>query len=95
MLISNSVSFSISDPLNTTYILDYGILNLVPRLLKWDNTDIVASTLSIVIQIHNSLGKPELFNTEIIQDAEKLKSSKDKVVANLATIFHQDVCKTP
>ncbi|XP_013167114.1 PREDICTED: armadillo repeat-containing protein 7 [Papilio xuthus] len=81
------------DPLNTTYILDSGILNLVPRLLKSGNTGIVASTLSIIIQIHNSLGKPELFNSEIIQNAEILKSSEEKVIANLATVFHQDVCK--
>ncbi|KPJ13706.1 Armadillo repeat-containing protein 7 [Papilio machaon] len=73
------------DPLNTTYILDYGILKLVPRLLKCDNTDILASTLSILIQIHNSLRKPELFNTEIIKSGDKIRIQKTLTQKDLDT----------
>ncbi|CAK1599989.1 unnamed protein product [Parnassius mnemosyne] len=79
------------DPVNTEYILHYGILNFLPKFLKCENVDLVASTLTIVFQILNILNKPELFNLEVVQQIEELKRSESQIIANLATIFLEDI----
>lgn len=79
--------------MNIDYILNYGILSLLPALLKSSYSDLVSSAVTILIQLHNTLGKSELFSSDIIQQMSILKADENKIVANLADIFLEDVDK--
>lgn len=81
-----------SDPENAQYIVDNSGVNPVKALLKSNNTDILTNTITTLLYLHNNETDPEINTTDVKQLVSDVQKSDDKRLANLATIFLQDVC---
>lgn len=84
--------YIISDPQNAEYILANSGLKPLLALLRDSNTDIVTDTVTTLIYLSNQQSKTEITIPEVIQIMQDLKMSENRNLANLATIFLQDIC---
>lgn len=87
-------TYYITDPLNVQYLLDNAALPALLELLKSDQHNIVADIISTLIYLKNSTAQIDLITPEIIKQMQVLKQSENKVIANLATVFLNDVNET-
>ncbi|KAJ2946288.1 hypothetical protein O0L34_g12324 [Tuta absoluta] len=81
------------DPLNVEYIFTHAGVKLIVTLLKCNHTEIVSDAITTLIYLYNHQTEPEIKNPEVIEVVQKLSEMDDKRIANLATIFLQDICK--
>ncbi|XP_026484471.2 armadillo repeat-containing protein 7 [Vanessa tameamea] len=81
------------DPVNVEYLLNHEALKPIAALLKSNHCETVADAVAICIYLFNSHAKATLNVTGLIQDMELLKNSENIVVANLATVFLDDISK--
>ncbi|KAJ8733919.1 hypothetical protein PYW07_014470 [Mythimna separata] len=80
------------DPLNAEYIITESGLKPLINLLKLNHYDILADTITTLFYLHNNQTKSEITTAEIIQQIREIQKSDDRRLANLATIYLQDVC---
>ncbi|XP_075983742.1 armadillo repeat-containing protein 7 [Anticarsia gemmatalis] len=81
------------DPLNAEYIISQCGIKPFTALLKSNNNNILADTITTLIQLNNHQASLEIQSEEVSKQIGILQKSNDKKVSNLATIFLQDVCK--
>ncbi|XP_026323327.1 armadillo repeat-containing protein 7 isoform X2 [Hyposmocoma kahamanoa] len=84
--------FATADPLNADYILRNSGLKPLLALLRINNTDIVTDTITTLIYLSNQQTKSKITIPEVVQIMQDLKMSESGNLANLATIFLQDIC---
>lgn len=82
----------IADPLNAEYIIKNCGLQPLLALLRNSNTDIVTDTITTLIYLCNQRTKTEITIPEVVKIMQDLKMSESGNLANLATIFLQDIC---
>lgn len=82
------------DPENAQYIVKNSGLNAIIQLLQKNNTEIIADTITTLLYLYNKETHSEISSTKVIQTVSGLQNSQDKRLANLATLFLQDVCKS-
>lgn len=82
-----------SEPLNAEYILTQNGLKPIIKLLN-SNNQIAADAITTLIYLYNDQTKSEIKSSEVIQTIQTLKNSEDRILANLATIFLEDICST-
>ncbi|XP_026726225.1 armadillo repeat-containing protein 7 [Trichoplusia ni] len=85
---------SCCDPLNADYIITHAGLKPLVALLKLENINILADTITSLLYLNNNQIRTELSTAEVVQRISDIQKSNDKRLVNLATIFLQDVCCT-
>lgn len=84
----------ISDPENIQYIVQNSGLKPVIALLTSSNTDILSDAITTLLNLYNTETHSEINTANVKQVISEVQQSQDKRLANLATIFLQDVCKS-
>lgn len=80
--------------MNADYIITQSGLKPLIDLLKLDHNDVLADTITTLFYLYNNQTKSEIATAEIIERIHEIQKSNDKRLANLATIYLQDVCST-
>lgn len=83
-----------SDPLNIEYIICNCGYKPITALLKLNDPDILADTITSLIQLKDEQTSSEISSEDVIKQVCDLQKSNDRRLANLATIFLQNVCST-
>lgn len=78
--------------MNAEYIFTHGSLKSLTALLNYDDSEIVADIITSLIYLYDHQKQQEINNSEVIKTVKNLKNSNDKRLANLATVFLQNVC---
>ncbi|CAB3231375.1 unnamed protein product [Arctia plantaginis] len=79
------------DPLNAEYVLTHCGFKPLTALLKLTDTDILADTITSLIQLHEYQTSSDLYTEEVIANVCSIQQSNDQRLVNLATIFLQYV----
>lgn len=93
-LISFISLIAFSDPLNAEYVVTQCGLKPLAVLLKSNDTEIVADTITILIQLKDYYSNTEIVSGELVKTISDIKKTNDRRLANLATVFLEDVCST-
>ncbi|XP_028175977.1 armadillo repeat-containing protein 7 [Ostrinia furnacalis] len=81
------------DPANAEYILNHMGLQPIIALLESENNETVANCITTLIYLFNEQTQSEINTSDITKKVQSLAVSDDKMLANLATIFLQDICQ--